>query len=520
MPMTVPRSLARVAAIAVVLAASVVGVLRPVLDNGFVLYDDPGYLTQNPGVARGLTRAGLRWALTTDHDGNWQPLTWISHMADVTLFGLEPRGHHLTSLLLHAANTGLLFLVLSRLTGAVWTAALGAALFGLHPLHVEPAAWAAERKELLAFFFGLLTLAAYRRYAVRPGPLRLAPVVGAFALGLMAKPVLVTLPFLLLLLDYWPLGRVAARAARPRDLRCLAAEKIPLFLLSAASSAVTYRVQHRGGATAMMGLPFAVRAGNALVAYGRYLGKTFWPQDLAVFYPHEGVPPAAAVAAALVLIVTGAAVALWQRETRPWLLTGWFWFLGTLVPMLGLVQVGYQSMADRYAYLPLVGLFLIPAWGLRDLVSRRPRLRWPAVAAALLVLAALSSQSRRQSTVWKDTKTLFGHALAVIDDNWLAHQNYGALLLQERELEGAMRHLQEAVRLKPDHADTWYNIGRVYLIRGEWPAAAAAFRQASGLSPGDPDALVDLGNALFNLDRFDEAAAAYERALRLQPDFK
>jgi hypothetical protein len=336
----------------------------------------------------------------------------------------------------------------------------------------------------------------------------------------MAKPELVTLPFLLLLLDRWPLGRIDERSGRPTHLGFLVVEKLPLFMLSAASSVVTYLVQQRGGATAMMGLPLAVRAANAVVAYGLYLGKTFWPQRLAVFYPHHGLPPIAAVAGSLLLILAGTAVAVALRGTRPWLLTGWFWFLGSLVPMLGLVQVGYQSMADRYAYLPLTGIFLAVAWSAKELASRGPRGRWPAAVSALLVLAALGLQARRQTAVWRDTKTLFGHALEAVKDNWLAHQNYGALLLQERDLAGAMRHLQVAVRLKPDHPDTLYNIGRVHLIRGEWLAASAAFRLSGELNPGDADSRVDLGNALFNLDRFEEAAAAYERALRLRPDFE
>lgn len=481
-------------------------------------YDDGRMVYDNPQVRSGLDAASFRWAWTAVELGNWFPLTRLSHLGDVTLHGLDPRGHHLTSLLIHAANAALLFLVLRRLTGAAGRSAVVALLFALHPQRVEVVAWVSERNEELAFLLGMLALAAYERHVRRPGPGRLAIVALLFAAGLLAKPVLVTLPFVLLLLDVWPLGRaVAAGRPRLRRLGWLALEKTPLFAVAAAGSAVAWYAQHRSGATTMLELPLAARAANAAVAYARYLGATVWPADLAVFYPHPGWWPAPAVAGAVALLAGVSFLALAQLRRRPFLAVGWCWFLGTLVPMIGLVQTGWQSLADRYTYLPFVGLGLAAAWGGGELVGRRPRLRPAAVAALALVLVALAATSRRQAATWKDSRTLFTHALAATGDNWLAHQNLGALLVDGGEPGAALAHLAAALRARPDVADIWYNVGCAHLARRAWPAAVDALRQAIALDPGDADYHGNLGVAYSALGRVAEAAAAYRRALAIDP---
>jgi hypothetical protein len=501
------------------LAALVLAAFSPLRHNDFVDYDDNAYLTRNPAVQGGLGAASLRWAFTTTRGSNWHPLTWVSHLADVSLFGLDPRGHHLVNLLLHAANTLLLFLLLRSLTGEPWPSAAAAALFGVHPLHVEAVAWAAERKELLAAFFGLLALHSYRRAVSRPGGPRLAPAALLLALGLLAKPTLVSLPFVLLLLDFWPLRRTAAGAAPGAPAlpwRRLAAEKLPLFALAAASCLVTYRVQ--GGAAAMLQhLPAATRLSNAVVAAAAYLGRTLWPARLAFFYPHPERPwPATTFAAALatLLLLTGAAAAL--RRRAPWLAVGWLWFLGMLVPTVGLVQVGWQARADRYTYLPLIGVFTAAAWGTVRW-SRRARQGPLVAAAAAALLLAAAAQTRAQVATWRDTETLFRHAVAVTTDNWLAHQNLGAYLIARQRTEEGLRQEREALRIKPGAADAWYNLGCGLLARGEGEPAAEAFRAAIRLKPADPDFHVNLGTALFALGRREEAACSYERALRLDP---
>jgi tetratricopeptide (TPR) repeat protein len=493
-------------------------VLSPVLDNGFVDYDDDTHVTANPQVLRGLTLDGALRALTATDTANWFPLTRLSHMADVSLYGLDPRGHHLTSLLLHAANTALLFLVLRSYTGALWRPALAAALFGLHPLHVEPVAWAAERKELLAFFFVALTLAAYRRHAARPGPARLAVVALLLALALMAKPVAVTVPVLLLLLDWWPLARLRGPSALPALAR-LAVEKAPLAALSAACGALTLLAQSRSGATTMTDLPFAVRASNAVVSYARYLGKTVWPDRLSFFYPHpEALWPAGTAGAAL-LLAAAVSLAAWRaRRLQPWVGAGWLWYLAALLPMIGLVQAGWQAMADRYAYLPLVGVFVATVWAAAALAAGRGRACRAALAALSVgVLAALGLQARAQAAVWRSSATLYGHAVAIDPDNWLARQNLGSALVAAGNAAAALPHLEAAVRLRPRHANAWYNLGGARYALRDYGAAVAAFERAVSLEAGYADGWVNLGAAYFSLGRLAESAAASERALALDP---
>jgi tetratricopeptide (TPR) repeat protein len=439
--------------VALALAALVAAAFAPAAQNGFVLLDDQTYIVANPHLRGGFTAEALRWAFGESYASNWSPLTWLSHLLDVRLFGLDPRPHHLESVLLHAANAVLLFLALRGLTGRLWASALAAALFGAHPLRVESVAWAAARKDLLAGLCWMLALGAWVRYARRPSAARYGAVLAALALGLMAKPTLVTLPFVLLLLDWWPLGRLRPRRDGSSRSARLVAEKIPLFLLAAASAALTWRAQASWGAMDYLGdLSLAERCANALVSYVAYLGTAVWPAGLAVYYPHPGHALGAArpVAAALLLLALSA-LALAGARRRPWLAAGWLWYLGTLVPMIGLVQVGAQARADRYTYLPLIGVALAAAWSLADVAGRRPRLRTAAAVLALAALCALAAASRAQTALWRDDRTLFGHAAAVTRGNWLAEMNLGAAFGAQGEHAAALEHFEAALRIRPDY---------------------------------------------------------------------
>ncbi len=493
---------------------------------GFVGYDDPEYVTDNPSVEAGLTARGLAWALTTFHAANWHPLTWLSHMADCQLFGLDPLGHHLTSLLLHVASACFLLIALRRLTGDIGKSAFVAALFALHPLHVESVAWVAERKDVLSTVFWALSIWAYARYVERPAPRRYLAVALFFILSLAAKPMAVTLPFLLLLLDFWPLRRSISPSGGTGALRRCVAEKIPLFALAAASCAVTILAQAQGRALeAAARFPIGVRLANAAVSYVAYVYKTLWPARLAVFYPHPGNKLAAsqAIAAfAILVVVTAAVVLAWRR--RPYLAVGWFWYLGTLVPVIGLVQAGEQAMADRYTYVPLTGLFIMVAWGVPDLASlageRLGRSLRVAIATASLVwLAALAVVTWRQVGFWRNGYTLFEHALAVTQDNYLAHYNLGTALAERGERREAELHLREAVRIEPDDVESQNNLGVLLAAEGKLDEAIDHYNRALAIRPRYAEGLYNLGTALAARGSLGEAEKRLSEALRLDPDF-
>jgi tetratricopeptide (TPR) repeat protein len=495
---------------------------RQVLDADFVNYDDPQYVTDNPHVRAGLSAESARWAFTTTEACNWHPLTWLSLQLDYELFGLRPWGYHLTNVLLHIANTLLLFLVFRRMTGAVWRSAVVAGLFGLHPLHVESVAWVAERKDVLSTFFGLLALAAYLGYVRRPGVLRYLPVLLALALSLMAKPMLVTLPAVLLLLDYWPLGRLRPRGeAAPVSRALVLGEKVPLLALAAASCVMTVYAQAQGGAVeALEKLPLGLRCANAVVSYVRYLGMALWPGGLAGFYPHpRQALPAAQVAAAAALLAGLTALALAAARRRPYLAVGWLWYLGTLVPVIGLVQVGPQALADRYTYVPLIGLFLALVWGGADLLEglRCPRGLSAGVAAALLGACLLGTW--RQAGLWHDSGTLWRHALAVNPDNYLAHDALGAYLWKRGERTEALAHCAEAVRLNPDFADARFNLSVALAARGQADEAVEQVRQAVRLKPRHAPAQHNLGVALWARGALDEAAEHLAAAVAVDPTY-
>jgi tetratricopeptide (TPR) repeat protein len=510
----------------------------PVRHHGFVVYDDPVYVTGNRPVQAGLTWAGAKWAFTTFYSSNWHPLTWFSHMLDVQLFGASPTGPHMVNVLFHAANTVLLFILLRRLTGALWRSALVAALFALHPLHVESVAWVAERKDVLSAFFFLLTLLMYARYVEKRSRVedrgsrsatasalnsRLAAraycaVLIFFALGLMSKPMLVTLPFVLLLLDYWPLRRLAIGDWR-LAIR-LIREKVPLFLLSALSSVVTFAAQKSGGTVrSLASFPMGERIENALVSYARYLGKTFWPDDLAAYYPHPGYWPAWQVVSA-VMLVAGLCLGVLRFGRRfPFAVTGWFWFLGMLVPTIGIVQVSNQAMADRYTYLPSIGVFIIFVWGAAEALARWRLSKAVVGTGAGLVIVVCVALTEGQLRHWQDSESLFSHALAVTKNNAVAHNNLGNLFLEDGQVDEAMTHYQEALGIQPDYADARCNIGSALLQKGRVDEAIAQFRKALEIQPDDASAHNNLGNALLSAGRFDEAISQYQEALKIQPDF-
>jgi tetratricopeptide (TPR) repeat protein len=481
--------------------------------NGFVPVDDDVYITANPAVLQGLTRAGAAWALTATLGGSWHPLTWLAHMADVSLFGVDPAAHHLVSVGLHAANAVLLLLLLARLTGRLAPSAVVAGLFALHPLRVESVAWAAERKDVLSALFLLLALLAYVRHAARPGPGRYLAVAALFALGLCAKPMLVTLPLLLLLLDGWPLGRF--RAEPPGRLLL---EKAPLLALSAAASAVTYFAQRGAGAMGLAGeVPAGGRLANAVVSYAAYLGKALWPVDLAVFYPYPaGAHPAWRVGAAVIALAGLAGLALAGLRRRPWRAAGLLWYLVALVPVVGVVQVGAQAMADRYTYVPLVGIFLALTWEAAAAARIRGG-RTPAAALAVAALLACALLTRRQVAVWRDGETLLVHALAVTRENWVAHYSLGAAREREGRTAEAVAEYEAALRIRPGYVWAENNLGRLLALAGDLPGAIGHLEAAVRGAPRSALPRLNLGLALEAAGRAGEAAAQYAEAARLDP---
>ena len=514
------RAAAALGAAILLLAAAA---LAPVLEAGFIVIDDDQYVVENPPVQRGLTAEGLAWAFTSFHSSNWHPLTWVSHMADVELFGLKPAGHHLTNLLLHGANALLLLALLAELTGALLPSALVAALFAVHPLHVQSVAWVAERKDVLAGLFWLLTSLAYVRHVRRPSAATRALVIGLFALGLMAKPMLVTLPAVLLLLDAWPLGRLR-EGTRGRDALALLREKAPLFALAAASSLVTFAAQQSAASVvAFERLPLGLRLANASLSCLRYLGKALWPRDLAVFYPYPAgaaVPWLGAAAWLVLAALTAAAVAV--RRSRPELLAGWLWYLVSLLPVIGLVQVGAQGMADRYTYLPLIGPFVAVAWAARAAVARRAALSPRAAAAAALLVVALvaglAARARREAGYWRDSLTLLDRATEVVGENFAVLSFKGVALARAGRLAEALPTLERALQLNPETAVTRYNLASVLAIAGRTGEAASLYRGILAADPREGGAAVALGSLLLGEGDLPAAVHLFEQALGVDPD--
>ncbi len=492
----------------------------PVRHHQFIRFDDDLYVTKNYHVQQGLTGDGIKWAFTTTEGGNWHPLTWLSHMLDVQWFGRDAGAHHLVSILFHLANTLLLFFVLRKMTGAFWRSAVVAALFALHPLHVESVAWIAERKDVLSTFFGLLTLWFYARFArnkmalhPRPSALDYFLALVSFALALMSKPMLVTLPCVLLLLDFWPMGRVKWSELRPA--RSVLLEKLPFFALTVVSSILTFFAQRNTGAMASLEqMAFPQRLGNALVAYVAYLGKMIWPQGLTVLYPIE-VWPLWKILTAMFVLLTVTAMALKWSARRPYLLFGWLWYLGMLVPVIGLVHVGSQSMADRYTYLPLVGIFVALTWGAFELL--RVRLWRVVVATAAILLCTIATRS--QVGQWRNSETLFRHTLRSTRNNVVIQNNLAAELIERGQLDEAISLLQEALTINSHLANTMSNLGSALERRGQTDEALRLYERSVRLQPKNPEAQNNLGFLLLMRGRSDEALPHFLLSLESRPEF-
>ncbi len=534
--------------ICALLVVSIFALFRPVTHYDFVNYDDSGYIVDNLNVQKGLTREGFVWAFTTGHMSNWHPLTWLSHMLDVEISGgAKPGPQHFTNILFHALNSLLVFLVLKKMTGAIWRSAFVAALFALHPLHVESVAWISERKDVLSTFFWMLTIWAYAVYVkgksraesedskTKPSALFYCLSLLFFSLGLMSKPMVVTLPFVLLLLDIWPLNRMSkgqspkpkadedfeTKPLWPLDFRLwsrLLLEKIPFFALTVAASVVTFIMQKKGGAvSSLAGLSIPSRIENSIVSYVRYIGKTFWPNDLSILYPHPGGWPLWQVIVATIFLLGISVLAIWFARRRAYILVGWFWFLGTLVPVIGIVQVGMQSMADRYTYIPLIGLFIATTWGAADIFSR-----WnlPKVAlgfCAGIILLCCMALTHTQIGYWRDSETLFGHAIKVTKKNFIAYNNLGFFYSHKERYDEAIDAYRKSLEIEPRFEDAHNNLGYALAKFGKHEEAIAHYLVALKIKPELVEAHNNLGNSLAEIGKVDEAISHYEIALAKNP---
>jgi len=500
------------------LAVSSVAVFQQVRGFDFVDFDDSKYLTENRHVSSGLSREGIIWAFTGAHAGMWHPLTTFSHMLDCELFGLNPHRHHLSALLFHTANTLLLFAVLKMTTGGFWQSAFVAAVFCLHPLNVESVAWVAERKNVLSTLFWILTMWAYTRYVRYPSRSGYFLTLLIFSMALMSKPTAVTLPFILLLLDYWPFGRL-----RWKTLHRLILEKVPFFILSIGVSIVTFYVQQGTGATVDLGvIPLRIRIVNALISYVKYICKMFWPRHLALPYPYHAdrlLLWQAAAAALLLIAIT--VLVIRQARIRRYLPVGWLWYIGTLVPVIGLVQAGSQALADRYSYVPSIGIFIIIAWAVPDLLLKWRYRKFVLVGASLTVLFGFAIISLFQLRHWRNTITLFEHSLAVTDDNYVAHLCLAGPVYRQGRLDEAIRHYSQALRIRPNFTNIHYaylGLGRAFFDKGDSDNAILNYQQALRLEPGFVEAHKRLAEAFLSQGKLESAAAEYRRAHQLQPD--
>ena len=545
-------------AICIALSITTIADFWQVGNHEFITFDDNDYVTENRHVQGGITLKGIVWAFSEPHAHNWHPLTWLSHMLDCELFGLKPGRHHLVNLFFHVTNSLLFFLIFHRMTKALWQSAFVAGLFALHPLHVESVAWVAERKDVLSTLFWMLTMGAYVYYVERPGYKKYLLVFVFFVLGLMSKPMLVTLPFVFLLLDYWPLKRfqtaksgihIAAATRQPasrakkrkksrqqtgkdtiqtkgtiesralwREIRPLLKEKVPFFVVTILFCFITFYAQHRV-VKPMELYPLGGRIANALISYVSYIGKMLWPVKLSVFYPYVGVAPLSwqALSAALVLLVP-TCLAIRAARRFPYLIVGWFWYLGTLVPVIGLVQVGLQSMADRYTYVSLIGVFIVIAWGVPELLNRWRYKRFAIASAAVGILFACIVMTYIQVGYWRNNITLYEHAIKVTSENAWAQNNLGYALTLQGKTREAIAHFQKAISIG-NPADAHYNLGTILASEGKLDEAIYQFRESIRISPYYAKAHNNLGNALLYQGRLDEAIASYREALHLNPDY-
>jgi tetratricopeptide (TPR) repeat protein len=516
--------------IAVVCLVLVIVTLVVYMQTGnheFISLDDPSYVTGNRHVTSGLTGNDILWAFTSVDVFNWHPITWLSHMTDARLYGMNPRGHHLTSVGIHTVSAVLLLFILLRITGVLWQSSFVAALFALHPLHVESVAWVAERKDVLSAFFWFLTLLLYAEYVTKRKPAQYMLALCSFMLGLMAKPMVVTLPLILLLMDFWPLGRFRHDEIEqePHQLATkvleLITEKIPFFVCSLLSGFVTIYAQHKGGATRTLDeLPFLLRSENALIAYVKYIIKTIWPHDLAVLYPMPSAATLWQVIGSLLILIMVSVSAIRAGRRFPYLPVGWFWFLITLLPVIGLLQVGSQSMADRYSYIPVIGLFIMVAWGVSDLSKGLRYQKHILTLFACVIIAASTVLTWHQLGFWRDSISLYRHTLDVTKGNYLILNNLGLVLAEKGDSDAAIKAYQESLRIKPDYSKAHYNLGLVLAEKGEVDAAINEFHAAVRIEPNYMKAHSNLGLTLAKKGDLDAAIREYTTALLISPDDK
>ena len=528
------------------------------LGHSFINFDDTIYISQNKNVQSGLTVSGLSWAFTTPYASNWHPLTWLSHMLDCQLFGLNAGWHHLGNILFHLANTILLFAFLNGTTKKFWPSSFVSLLFALHPLHVESVAWAAERKDVLSSFFLLLALITYSTYTRRPGLKNYLIFALFFVLGLLSKPMLVTLPFLLLLLDYWPLCRLRATENKQLPLLALVYEKLPLFIFSGLSCLITIIVQSQSGAIkSLQMIPLQSRLANALVTYVMYLKKTVWPTNLTILYPYPKSIPLPLVIGAIVTLLLISLVAFRYRRKKPFLLVGWLWYVGTLLPVIGIVQVGVQSMADRYTYVPLIGIFIMVSFAAAEWAggsdTKRLRREKLCLFCGTIILLSLTNITWQQAKKWQNSTTLFQYTLAVSDDNYTAHNylaqalatdgkfkeaenhyqealkiqanysealvNLGILLAEQGRLEQAKIYLEKAAINDPLNPKILNNLGNIYKSKGELQRSTTYYRKAISENPNYEEALFNLANTLEKQNKFQESISLYTKAIEINPEF-
>lgn len=509
------------------LVISILVVYWPVRHFDFVNYDDNVYVTQNPIIQKGLSFEGIVVAFTTQHATYWIPLTWLSYMLDIELFGVNPGALHVTNLILHILNTLLVFSVFRKMTGEQWKSAAVALLFGFHPLHVESVAWVTERKDVLSTVFLLMALWAYIRYVEHPSLGRYVLIFSFFLMGIMAKPMIVTFPFVLLLLDYWPLGRLQLHnfvddsdaKESGSGIISMIKEKIPLFTITLAASILTFWLKKSGSAVRPSALyPLTLRIANALVSYVMYIGKMVWPFELAIPYPYPMQIAGWKVASAFLLLVALTTVSIKSIRKYPFIAVGWFWYLGTMVPVIGFIQSGDQSMADRFTYIPLIGLYMMLIWGGSKLAEgMRLKKIWLLVITSGIFLCVMVT-TRSQLRYWENSTTLFTHAIEVTENNYVAHHNLGVALAEDNRMEDAIQHYLEALRINPSHLRTRINLGAAMMKQGRVMDAISQYREVLQSMPQSVGAHYNMGIALVTLSRFDEAIYHYSEALKFNPD--
>ncbi len=511
--------------ISLFLVVSILVVYQQIRNFDFVNFDDDLYISENSQVQAGLSVEGVIWAFSSFSSANWHPLTWLSHMLDYELYGLNPMGHHWTNLQLHMANALLLFFLFFKMTRAFWQSAFVAALFALHPLHVESVTWVAERKDVLSTFFGMLAIWSYYRYIKNPHIINYLLIMLFLSFGLMAKPMLVTLPFVLLLLDFWPLERFNYNPSQQHSISSkrfirLVWEKMPLFVIVSISVVLTFMAQHRGGAVGSLKyFPIKMRISNALVSYVRYIGKAIWPQKLSVFYPYPDFIPAWQTIGAALMIVGVCCLAVRYSKQYPYIAVGLFWYLGTLVPVIGLIQAGSQAMADRYTYIPLIGIFIIVAWGVWDLFEKWRRRKEILAVAAVIILSILTVRTYFQVSHWKNAITVFENAVRVTEKNYTAYNNLGTAYGKKNNYDKAISSYNKALNIKPDYTAALFNIGTAFMAKGNFDKAVSYFNRTLKIDPKYINVHNNLGDIFFSRRKFDKAYFHFNEILKIDPEY-